>query len=66
MAPDSLAGDRTQGSQQYSIWATCVDWHAAELLPGDGTWPPLTGFPARTGGVLHGINSRYDPSTLRK
>ncbi|GAB2801174.1 hypothetical protein GCM10027073_36840 [Streptomyces chlorus] len=22
-------GDRTQGSQQYSIRAMCVDWHAA-------------------------------------
>ncbi len=37
-APDSLAGDRTQGSQQYSIWTTCVDCRAAELLPGSGTW----------------------------
>ncbi|GAB2468309.1 hypothetical protein GCM10027162_74480 [Streptomyces incanus] len=27
--PSTLRGDRTQGSQQYSIRAMCVDWRAA-------------------------------------
>ncbi|QES44303.1 hypothetical protein DEJ49_27840 [Streptomyces venezuelae] len=41
-APGTLAGDRTQGSQQYSIRATRVDRRAAELLVADGSWrPPL-------------------------
>ena len=35
-AADALAGDRTQGSQQYSIRATCVDWRAAQLLARGG------------------------------
>ncbi|GGQ78857.1 hypothetical protein GCM10010261_12600 [Streptomyces pilosus] len=30
--PGTLTGDRTQGSQQYSIWATCVDWRAAQRI----------------------------------
>ncbi|GDY62218.1 hypothetical protein SAV14893_016110 [Streptomyces avermitilis] len=36
-APDTLAGDRTQGSQQYSIRATYVDRHAAQLLVEGGS-----------------------------
>ncbi len=43
MAPDAQAGDRTQGSQQYSIWATCVDWHATQFLPESASWPFPTG-----------------------
>ncbi|GAA3845363.1 hypothetical protein GCM10022403_091610 [Streptomyces coacervatus] len=42
---DALAGDRTQGSQQYSIRATCVDWRAAQLLATDGTRPSVARFP---------------------
>ena len=37
--PGTLTGVRTQGSQQYSIWATCVDWHAAQLLARGVTRP---------------------------
>ncbi|GHB18691.1 hypothetical protein GCM10010377_05550 [Streptomyces viridiviolaceus] len=36
-----LSGDRTQGSQQYSIRATCVDWHAVQLLARGGTRSPV-------------------------
>ncbi|GGO38347.1 hypothetical protein GCM10012286_13260 [Streptomyces lasiicapitis] len=38
LVPGTLAGDRTQGSQHYSIRATRVDRHAAELLMGEGSW----------------------------
>ncbi|GAA1221483.1 hypothetical protein GCM10009646_05720 [Streptomyces aureus] len=37
-APGTLTGDRTQGSQRYSIRATRVDRHAIEVLMGDGSW----------------------------
>ncbi|GAA2252197.1 hypothetical protein GCM10010415_10070 [Streptomyces atrovirens] len=30
--PGTLTGDRAQGWQEYSIWATCVDWHAAQRI----------------------------------
>ncbi|GAA3532509.1 hypothetical protein GCM10022295_13100 [Streptomyces osmaniensis] len=43
-ATDAQAGDRTQGSPQYSIWATCVDWHAAQLLARGMTRPWVGGF----------------------
>ncbi|GGR88869.1 hypothetical protein GCM10010220_46660 [Streptomyces parvulus] len=38
-AQNPLSGDRAQGSQQYSIRATCVDWHAAQLLARGRAWP---------------------------
>jgi hypothetical protein len=42
-APCALSGDLTQGSQQYSIWTTCVDWHALNFLCGWGLECPLRG-----------------------
>ncbi|GGZ45864.1 hypothetical protein GCM10010308_15790 [Streptomyces vinaceusdrappus] len=43
--PGPLSGDRTQGSQQYSIRATCVDWHAARLPARGGVRPSVARIP---------------------
>ncbi|GAA2434111.1 hypothetical protein GCM10010421_24420 [Streptomyces glaucus] len=51
----TLTGDRTQGSQQYSIRATCVDWHAARLPARGATWPPWRELPGLRRGEFHAI-----------